>query len=146
MMMSNVDTTTGYFYCAAMPDAPRLRFAAAIGIAQAVALAAYGLSILVFEWNGTTTGVSGAGADLAPALLVALYVAFAALAAVPAFFLSRGKPSARTPFVFVQVFALVIAQTLLAASQTRLVGVIVALSAAAGIASVTVRGNSGGTV
>lgn len=137
--MSNVDTSAAYFYCFAVPEpTPRPRSitaAVAIGALEALGLTAYGVSIIAFERGSTTTGISGSGADLAPAVLIALFIVFAGLVLLVTGMVRGGRRAARTPFLLVQAFALVIAQPLLSASDTRILGVLIALGAVAGVAS-----------
>lgn len=85
----------------------------------------YALSIVVFESRDETTGISGAGADLAPAVLIGLFVVFAALVLLVTWLLVRGRRAARTPFVLTQAFSVVVAQPLISASATRSAGVAV---------------------
>ncbi len=136
--MMSVDTTSAYFYCSGMLERLNLlpRLAIVIGYLEAVALAGYGASIALFEQTGTTAGVSGTGADVAPAVLTALYFVFAALTVLVTRLLSSSRRAAFTPFVLIQAFALVVAQSLLGASGTRLAGVVLVAVAGTALAAV----------
>jgi hypothetical protein len=114
--------------------------AGAIGLIEALALALYGLSIVAFERSGETSGISGSGADLAPGVLVGLFLAFAAIVLLVTRLLVQGRPVARTPFAMTQAFALVIAQPLVTATGTRVFGIlIIALAIAALVALFAAR-------
>lgn len=144
LTMSSVDTPAAYFYCFAVPersDRPRpIMIAGAIGLIEALALALYGLSIVAFERSGETSGISGSGADLAPGVLVGLFLAFAAIVLLVTRLLVQGRPVARTPFAMTQAFALVIAQPLVTATGTRVFGIlIIALAIAALVALFAAR-------
>jgi hypothetical protein len=127
LTMSNVDTTAAYFYCFGVPELrhrPRpVTIAGGIGVIEAICLVLYGISIVAFEQTSQTSGISGSGADLAPAILVALFAVFAALVLLVTWMLSRGRRAARTPFVMVQAFAIVVGQPLAAATSTRTTGI-----------------------
>lgn len=107
-----------------------LRIAGVVGYVEAMALIAYAISILAFEQGGATSGISGAGADLAPGVLVALYLAFAVIVFVVTTGLLRASRRAFTPYLLVQAFGLVVAQPLLGAASTRLAGVVLVAVAA----------------
>lgn len=124
-----------------MPRA--LRLAGAIGYLEALATAGYGLSIAVFERGGTTSGISGSGADLAPIVLVAVYLGFAALVWLVTRMVMRGRRSALTAFILVQAFGLVIAQPLLQETSTRVVGLLLVLVSVAALVSVLMKSARG---
>lgn len=111
-----------------------MRLVAGLAVMQAAGLIAYGISIVVSEWRQPTSGITGSGADLAPSVLVGLYLVFATLVLVIARAYRRGARSAVTPLLLVQAFAVVVAQPLLAAVGTRALGLLVLLSALAGAA------------
>lgn len=111
----------------AIGSQPRtLQLAAGIGALQAVGLATYAVALLSFEAGSTTSGMQGS--DLAPGILVALYAIFAVLVFGVAFLFVTGHASARTPFVLVQVFGLVVAQPLLSGESTQRLGVLLVLA------------------
>lgn len=126
-----------------MPETPALPLSLRIGIAvgylEALATVAYGLSIAAFERTGSTSGISGSGADLAPAVLVAVYVGFACLVFLVTHMLRRGRRSALTAYLLVQAFGLVVAQPLLQESSTRLGGAVIVLAALLAAGSVLRR-------
>lgn len=110
-----------------------LKVAGMLGTVEAVGLAAYGISIVGYELSGSTTGMQGS--DLAPGVLVALYFIFAALIAVVTFALLQTKRGARTPFLLIQAFAVVIAQPLISGEGTSVIGLgIIGCALAAAIA------------
>ena len=116
-----------------------LRAAGALGYLQAVGLTAYAISIAAFEQGGTTAGVTGT--DLAPVVLVALYLAFAAIAFGVSTGLVQCRRRAFTPYLLLQAFGLVVAQPLLAEPGTRVLGVLlVAVALTAGATAVAARG------
>jgi len=104
--------------------------AGAVGLIEAVCLVLYGLSIVLYEQGGPTTGISGSGADLAPTVLIGLFVVFATLVLLVTWLLVGGRRSARTPFLLTQAFALVVAQPLISEASTRLLGAAVLAAAA----------------
>lgn len=104
---------------ASLPNS--LKVAGLLGTVEAVGLAAYGISIIAYELGGSTTGIQGS--DLAPGVLVALYFVFAAIIAGVTFGLLQAKFGARTPFLLIQAFAVVIAQPLLSGEGTTLIGI-----------------------
>jgi hypothetical protein len=114
--MSNVDTPAAYFYCFGVPpvnDRPRvLTIAVGIGAVEAIALTLYGVSIAIFEQTSETSGISGSGAVL-----------------LVTWMLAGGRRAARTPFVMVQAFAIVVGQPLAAAAPTRIAGIVVMTAA-----------------
>ena len=111
-----------------------LKIAGGIGVVQAIALAAYGLSIIGFELGGSTSGMQGS--ELAPGVLAVLYFVFAALIAFVTYALMQRKAGARTPFLLIQAFGVVVAQPLLAGSSTMLIGVaLITISVAAAAAT-----------
>lgn len=142
--MSNVDTSAAYFYCVRMPARRTLalRLAAALGLLEAVALAAYGVSVAVYEGIGDTTGVNGDGANLAPPVLIGLFALFAGLVLLVTGMLYRGKRSARTPFVLIQAFGIVIAQPLFVEASTRWMGGLLAVVAIVAVAGLWISGRS----
>lgn len=136
--MSNVDTPAAYFYCFAVPERivrPRpILMAGAVGLIEALSLLLYGLSIVVYESRGSTSGIAGSGADLAPAVLIGLFVVFGALVLFVTWLLLQGRRVARTPYLLAQAFAAVVAQALLSATSTRALGVVVLALAALAVA------------
>lgn len=112
----------------------QVRWAAGVAVTQAAGLIAYGISIIVSEQGQSTSGIAGSGADLAPGVLVGLYLVFAALVLVIARAYRRGSRAAVTPLLLVQAFAVVVAQPLLAAAGTRGLGLLVLLTALVGAA------------
>lgn len=137
--MSSVDTHAAYFYCFAVPERlsrPRpILMAGAVGVIEALSLVAYGLSIVVYESVGETTGITGSGADLAPAVLIGIFAVFAALVLLVTWLLYSGRRAARTPFILAQAFAVVVAQPLVSAASTRVLGALVLALAVLGIAA-----------
>jgi hypothetical protein len=128
----------------ASPSLPTaLRIAVAIGYLEALAVAAYGASIALFERGGSTSGISGSGADLAPTVLVAVYVGFATLVLLVVLMLRRGRRSALTAFLLVQAFGLVVAQPLLQEGSTRAVGALVVVVALGAIAAILMKSARG---
>lgn len=123
-----------------MPDSERLpatvRAAAAIAFLETVGLVAYAASILLFETGGSTTGIAGSGADLAPGVLVTIYLGFAALIVFVALRVLRGSRRAFTPYLLTQAFGIVVAQPLVQESSTRGLGIVVLLVAIAGLAAI----------
>ena len=105
-----------------------LRLAGVLGALEAIGFGAYALSIIGFELTSSTSGIQGS--DLAPSVLVGLFLVFAALIATVTFFLMSARVGARTPFLLIQAFGIVIAETLYAGDGTR------ALAIAIGVASV----------
>ena len=85
-------------YCvrvSAIGSQPRaVRIAALIGAAQGIALATYALALVSFEARSTTTGIKGS--DLAPGVLVALYLVFALLVFGVTYWFATGRAAART--------------------------------------------------
>lgn len=106
-----------------------LKVAGLLGTVEAIGLAAYGISIIGFELGGSTTGMQGS--DLAPGVLVVLYFVFAALIALVTFALLQTKLGARTPFLLIQAFAVVIAQPLVSGEGTIAIGVVIICCAVA---------------
>lgn len=111
-----------------------LRLAGVIGALEAIGFGAYALSIIGFEITSSTSGIQGS--DLAPSVLIGLFIVFAALIAVVTFFLLNARSGARTPYLLIQAFGVVIAETLYAGDGTRLIAVVIALASVAGIALV----------
>jgi ACR3 family arsenite efflux pump ArsB len=90
--------------------------ALAIGTFQMAGLFGYALSI-VFSAN--TAGTSGAtGSDVSPTFLAVIYISFALLIGLVLRGISRRNGSARTPFLLIQGFSLVVAQALISGSET----------------------------
>ena len=117
-------------------DRPRpILIAGAVGVIEALALVLYGVSIVLSERGAATSGISGSGADLAPGVLVGLFLAFAALVVLVTWLLLQGRRAARTPFAMAQAFAVVIAQPLLSAGSTRAAGILLVAVAAVGLAA-----------
>lgn len=112
---------------ASLPTSSRIAVVAGWG--EALSLIGYAVSIVAFESTGSTAGISGSGADLAPSVLVALYIAFAGLVLLTSTALMRGSRHALAPFLLAQAFGIVIAQALLGADGTRAAGVVVLLVA-----------------
>jgi hypothetical protein len=81
---------------------------AAIGIAaiESLGIAVYGVSIGL-------AGLANPGSVAAPLVQVVLYLLFASGIAVTAWALWNRRRSARTPFVVIQLFALVVGYTLM---------------------------------
>ena len=135
--MTSVDTPAAYFYCSAVPDSQRppatLRGAVAVGVLELLGIVGYALSIALFERGGATSGIAGSGADLAPGVLVAIYLGFAVLVALVVRSVGRGSRRALTPYLLAQAFGVVIAQPLLQATPTRFVGLLVLVVSLAGI-------------
>ncbi len=120
-----------------------LRIAVGIGLLEALAVLGYGVSIAAFERGGSTQGISGSGADLAPAVLVAVYVGFAGLVLLVDLLLLRGRHSALTAFLLVQAFGLVVAQPLLQEASTRAIGVLLVLAALAALGAILTKSARG---
>ena len=110
-----------------------LRGAVAIGLLEVLGIVGYALSIAIFERGGSTSGIAGSGADLAPGVLVVIYLGFAVLVALVVRSVGRGSRRALTPYLLAQAFGVVVAQPLLQAAPTRLVGLLVLIVALAGI-------------
>ncbi len=134
--LSPVDSVARPSYGSRMPAfiaMPRsLQIATALGYCETVAILGYGIAIAAFERGGTTAGMTGS--DVAPAILVGIYVVFAAIVFAVTTGLSQLRHRAFTPYLVVQAFGMVVAQALLASSGTRPLGVLVlgvALAAAA---------------
>ena len=106
-----------------------LTIAVGIGVVEAIALTLYGISIAIFERTSETSGISGSGADLAPTILISLLAVFAGLVLLVTWMLAAGRRAARTPFVMVQAFAIVVGQPLTAAAPTRMAGIVVMTAA-----------------
>ena len=104
-------------------------------------MVAYAVSILRFESGGSTTGIAGSGADLAPGVLVTIYLGFAALVLFVAWHIGRGSRRAFTPYLLAQAFGVVVAQPLLQASSTRGIGAIVLVIAIVGLAAILAPGS-----
>ncbi len=92
-----------------------LKTAIAIAVLELVGVAGYAVSIL---FSYLTTGSHGTtGSDVSPWILAVLYLAFAALIALIVRGLSKGKGSARTPYLITQAFAVVVAEALISGSE-----------------------------
>jgi hypothetical protein len=90
--------------------------AIAIGTFQMAGIFGYAISI-VFAAN--TTGTSGTtGSDVSPTFLAVIYISFALLVGLVLRGLSRRNGSARTPFLLIQGFSLVVAQALISGSES----------------------------
>jgi hypothetical protein len=119
----------------AIGSQPRaVRIAALIGAAQGIALATYALALVSFEARSTTTGIKGS--DLAPGVLVALYLVFALLVFGVTYWFATGRAAARTPFLLIQAFGLVVAQPLFSGDGSKPVaaGIVIASLVALGCA------------
>ncbi len=141
--ITSVDTHGAYFYCSGMPafaSLPKsLRIAGVVGYLEAATVAGYGISISAFEATGSTSGIAGSGANLAPGVLTALYAAFAALMFAVTTLLVRARRAGLTAFLLVQAFGLVVAQPLLQADDTRFIGVAVVVAAVIAAGSALTR-------
>ena len=141
--MTSVDTLGAYFYCSPVPVSESIpatvRAAAAIAVLEAAGIVAYAVSILRFESDGSTSGIAGSGADLAPGVLVTIYLGFAALVLFVAWRILSGSRRAFTPYLLTQAFGVVVAQPLLQADSTRGIGVAVLVVALAGLAAILAR-------
>jgi hypothetical protein len=94
--------------------------AVAIGTFQMAGLIGYAISILV---SAKTVGTEGAsGSDVSPTFLTLIYISFAILVGLVLRGLSRRNGSARTPFLLIQGFSLVVAQALISGSESFEVG------------------------
>jgi len=80
--------------------------AIAIAAVESLGVAAYGLSIGL-------AGLANPGSVAAPLVQVVLYLIFASGIAVAAWALWNRRRSARTPFVVIQLFSLVVGYTLM---------------------------------
>lgn len=107
-----------------------LRLAGVIGALEAIGFGAYALSIIGFELTSSTSGIQGS--DLAPSILIGLFIVFSALIAVVTFFLLSARASARTPYLLIQAFGIVIAETLYAGDGTRLIAVVIGAASLVG--------------
>lgn len=128
--MISVDTRAAYFYCSGMPEPslPVTQMVTVVGYLEALSLFGYGASIALFERSGVTNGMTGS--SLAPVVLTALYAIFAGIAVLVTRMLTSGRRAAFTPFLLMQAFAFVVAQSLIGAHSTRAAGVaLVALGA-----------------
>jgi hypothetical protein len=107
-----------------------LRLAAVIGALEAIGFGAYALSIIGFELTSSTSGIQGS--DLAPSVLIGLFLVFSALIAAVTFFLMSARVGARTPYLLTQAFGIVIAETLFEGDGTRLIAVAIGAVSIAG--------------
>lgn len=90
--------------------------ALAIGTFQMAGLVGYAISIVI---SANTVGTEGAtGSEVSPTFLSLIYVSFAALIGLVLRGIIRRNGSARTPFLLVQGFSLVVAQALISGSET----------------------------
>ncbi|MEY3696559.1 MAG: hypothetical protein RJA41_209 [Actinomycetota bacterium] len=90
--------------------------ALAIGTFQMAGLVGYAISIVI---SANTVGTEGAtGSEVSPTFLALIYVSFAALIGLVLRGIIRRNGSARTPFLLVQGFSLVVAQALISGSET----------------------------
>ena len=109
-----------------------LKLAGALGFLQAIGLAAYAVSIIGFELSGSTSGIHGS--DLAPGVLVTVYFLFAVMIAAVTYLLLQQRRAARTPFLLIQAFGLVIAQPLVSGANTLVVGIVIIVTSVAAAA------------
>lgn len=93
-----------------------LRLAGVIGALESIGFGAYALSIIGFELTSTTSGIQGS--DLAPSVLIALFIIFSVLIAAITYFLMSARVAARTPYLLTQAFGIVIAQLLITGDGT----------------------------
>ncbi|MCX6402502.1 MAG: hypothetical protein NT032_00940, partial [Actinobacteria bacterium] len=91
-----------------------------IGTFQMAGLIGYAISILVSAKTVGTEGTSGS--DVSPTFLTLIYISFAILVGLVLRGLSRRNGSARTPFLLIQGFSLVVAQALISGSESFEVG------------------------
>lgn len=90
--------------------------ALAVGTFQMAGLVGYAISIVI---SANTVGTEGAtGSEVSPTFLALIYVSFAALIGLVLRGIIRRNGSARTPFLLVQGFSLVVAQALISGSET----------------------------
>ena len=108
-----------------------LRLAGVIGALEAIGFGAYALSIIGFELTSSTSGIQGS--DLAPSVLIGLFIVFSVLIAIVTFFLMSARLGARTPFLLIQAFGIVIAQTLFTGDGTRELAIVIGVASFAGI-------------
>jgi len=95
---------------------PFLTAAMAIAAFEGFALVAYCVSIGASYLGNGSQGTSGS--EVSPFVLIAVYLAFATMIGLVVRGLLRGNGSARTPYLVMQAFAFVIAQTLLSGAAT----------------------------
>ncbi len=90
--------------------------ALSIGTFQMAGLVGYAISIVI---SANIVGTEGAtGSEVSPTFLALIYVSFAALIGLVLRGIIRRNGSARTPFLLVQGFSLVVAQALISGSET----------------------------
>ncbi len=90
--------------------------ALAIGTFQMAGLVGYAISIVI---SANTMGTEGAtGSEVSPTFLALIYISFAVLIGLVLRGIIRRNGSARTPFLLVQGFSLVVAQALISGSET----------------------------
>ncbi len=109
--------------------APELVPLVVIAGVEALALAAYAVAIFIASFN------SYGATDSASRIEALLYLVFAALVGLVAWGLIRRRGIARTPFLVVQVFGLVVAYPLLRSGSAVpvVVGVVIAAISVAGL-------------
>lgn len=83
-------------------------------------LAGYAISIVMSASINGTTGATGS--DVSPTLLAIIYIAFSLLIALVIRGLMRRNGSARTPYLVVQGFSLVVAQALISGAESFEIG------------------------
>lgn len=93
-----------------------LLLAIAIGTFQLAGLVGYGISILVSASLSGTSGTSGS--EVSPTFLAVIYFSFGILVALVLRGLIRRNGSARTPFLLIQGFSLVVAEALISGSES----------------------------
>ena len=93
-----------------------LLLAIAIGTFQLAGLVGYGISILVSASLSGTSGTSGS--EVSPTFLAIIYFSFGILVALVLRGLIRRNGSARTPFLLIQGFSLVVAEALISGSES----------------------------
>jgi len=118
-----------------------LVFVSAVAASEALMLLGYGVSIVVFEVVGTTSGISGTS-DLAGPVLAGLLVVFAALVGAVSWGVWNRRSSARTPYVVAQAFALVVGWTLASGDGVtpRVLGAALLVVAGAALGLMLARG------
>lgn len=93
-----------------------LLLAIAIGTFQLAGLVGYGISILI---SASLSGTSGTtGSEVSPTFLAIIYFSFGILVALVLRGLIRRNGSARTPFLLIQGFSLVVAEALISGSES----------------------------
>ncbi len=104
------------------------KVAVGIGLVEAVSLIAYAMSVIV-NANKVHSTVG------APTILAGIFTIFGLLMLLMVYGVNKGKAWARTPFMMAQLFAGIVAYTLVSGTGTeaKLTGIAVLLLAAAGI-------------